>query len=44
MGYEDLTLQSTETIGDSTVVGIAIFDNSIYISYRDKRIEKFREL
>ena len=44
MGYEDLTLQSTETIGDSTVVGIAIFDNSIYLSYRDKRIEKFREL
>ena len=44
MDYEDLTLQSTETIGDSTVVGIAIFDNSIYLSYRDKRIEKFREL
>ena len=44
MDYEDLTLQSTETIGDSTVVGIAIFDNSIYLSYRDKRLEKFREL
>ena len=44
MGYEDLTIQSTETIGDSTVVGIAILDNSIYLSYRDKRLEKFREL
>ena len=44
MGYEDLTLQNTETIGDSTVVGIAIVDNSIYLSYRDKRIEKFRKL
>tara|TARA_B100000900_G_scaffold393637_1_gene390311 strand:+ start:111 stop:878 length:768 start_codon:yes stop_codon:yes gene_type:complete len=44
MDYNDLTVLDTEMIGDSTVVGIAILDNSIYLSYRDRRIEKFKDL
>ena len=44
MDYNNLTVLDTEIIGDSTVVGIAILDNSIYLSYRDRRIEKFKDL
>ena len=44
MDYNNLTVLNTEMIGDSTVVGIAILDNSIYLSYRDRRIEKFKDL
>ena len=44
MDYISLTVIDTEMIGDSTVVGIAILDNSIYLSYRDRRIEKFKDL
>ena len=44
MNYEDLSIISTEMIGDSTVVGIAIHNNSIYFSYRDRRIQKFKDL
>lgn len=44
MDYNDLTVLDTEMIGDSTVVGIAILDNSIYLSFRDRRIEKFKDL
>ena len=35
MDYNNLTVQETEMIGDSTVVGIAILNNSIFFSYRD---------
>ena len=44
MDYNNLTVQETEMIGDSTVVGIAILNNSIFFSYRDRRIEKFKDL
>ena len=44
MDYNNLTVLNTEMIGDSTVVGIAILDNSIYLSYRNRRIEKFKDL
>ena len=44
MNYENLSIISTEMIGDSTVVGIAIHNNLIYFSYRDRRIQKFRDL
>ena len=44
MDYNNLTVQETEMISDSTVVGIAILNNSIYLSYRDRRIEKFKDL
>ena len=44
MDYNNLTVLNTEMIGDSTVVGIAILNNSIYLSYRDRRIEKFKDL
>ena len=44
MDYNNLTVQETEMIGDSTVVGIAILNNSIYLSYRDRTIEKFKDL
>ena len=44
MDYNNLTVLDTEMIGDSTVVGISILDNSIYLSYRNRRIEKFKDL
>ena len=44
MDYNNLTVQETEMIGDSTAVGIAILNNSIFFSYRDQRIEKFKDL
>ena len=44
MNYNNLELQNTEMISDSTVVGIAVLNNSIYLSYRDRRIEKFKDL
>ena len=44
MDYNNLTVQETEMIDDSTVVGIAILNNSIFFSYRDRRIEKFKDL
>ncbi len=31
----------TDTIADSTVVGLCFKDNELYLGYRDKRIEKF---
>ena len=43
MDYNNLTVQKTEMIGDSTVVGIAILNNSIF-GYRNRRIEKFKDL
>ena len=44
INYNNLEIQNTEMIGDSTVVGMAILNNSIYLSYRDRRIEKFKDL
>ena len=44
MDYNNLTVLDTEMIGDSTAVGISILDNSIYLSYRNRRIEKFKDL
>jgi hypothetical protein len=41
--YQTFNVENTEIVGDSTVVGISIFDNSVYLSYRDKRILKFKE-
>tara|TARA_B100000214_G_C23424697_1_gene381993 strand:- start:324 stop:497 length:174 start_codon:yes stop_codon:yes gene_type:complete len=44
MDYNNLTVLDIEMIGDSTAVGISILDNSIYLSYRNRRIEKFKDL
>ena len=43
MNYEDLTYNSTEALGDSTVVGIEVTDESIFISKRDRMITKYRD-
>ena len=44
MDYNNLEIQSTEMVGDSTVVGIAVLNDALYLSFRDRRIEKFKDL
>lgn len=44
MDYETLSLLSAEIISDSTVVGLSVFENSIYFGYRDKRIQKYKDI
>ena len=44
MDYDDLTVLEIEMISDSNAAGIEILNNSIYLSYRDRRIEKFKDL
>ena len=44
MDYNTLEIQSTEMVGDSTVVGIAVLNDALYLSFRDRRIEKFKDL
>ncbi len=44
MDYGSLNVISTELIADSTVVGIEIVSNSIYLSFRDKSISLFRNI
>ncbi len=38
----DLNITEIETISDSTVVGLCFKENDLYLSYRDKRIEKWK--
>ena len=40
--YEELTILNTEPIADSTVVGIEVMNNAIYLGYSDRRIDAFR--
>ena len=42
--YSTLDVINTETIGDSTVVGVEVVSNSIYLSFRDKSISFFRDI
>ena len=42
--YDNLEILESEMIGDSTAVGIDILNNSVYLSYRDRRIEKFKDI
>lgn len=44
LDYQSLSLQSTETISDSTVVGLSVFENSIYFGYRDRRVQKYKDI
>jgi hypothetical protein len=37
----DLNVTATDTISDSTVVGLCHKDDKLYLSYRDRRIEPF---
>ena len=43
MNYADLTYNSTEYLGDSTIVGIEVTDESIFISKRERVITKYRD-
>ena len=40
--YEELTIENTQSIEDSTVVGIEVLNSSIYLGYRDRRIGTLR--
>ena len=42
MDYNTLEIQSTEMVGDSTVVGIAVLNDALYLSFRDRSITFFR--
>ena len=42
--YDNLEILESEMIGDSTAVGIDILNNSVYLIYRDRRIEKFKDI
>ena len=44
LDYETLSLLSTEIISDSTVVGLSVFENSIYLGYKDRRIQKYKDI
>lgn len=43
MNYENLSYNSTESLNDSTVVGIDVTDESIFISKREREITKHRD-
>ena len=41
LDFSNLNVTEMEMIPDSTVVGLAFFGNDLYLSYREKRIEKW---
>ena len=43
MNYENLSYNLTESLNDSTVVGIDVTDESIFISKREREITKHRD-
>ena len=38
----DLNITEIDTLSDSTIVGLCFKENDLYLSYRDKRIEKWK--
>ena len=44
LDYESLSLQNTEIISDSTVVGLSVFEDSIYFGFRDRRVQKYKDI